>query len=302
MAVDGVVEGVRRIFKRLAQYRRSRQTWKTRPRLAYLVGGGADRLKAETAARWPGGYVRLADGHYMYVPTPLDGHGRGLLCEPFVVDPLIDLLVRPGDTAIDIGANHGEWSLPLARRVGTAGQLHAFEPIPALARALAKSFRVNGYPWAKVHSSPLAATPGPVRFVIAIGAGTADDSGQSHIARPNEASAGAMTLEAGTLDRFAASLTRLDFLKIDVEGFEEEVLKGAAETLRRLSPRLVVETGHEDAAGRARIAALLDQGGYDLIGVALDGGIVEIDWTKFADPSGPLPLGTVANLVILPRT
>src|SRR5579863_2846250 len=57
----------------------------------------------------------------------------------------LDRLLKPGDVFLDVGANIGEVSLFAAKRVGRAGRVTAFEPIPDLARKLRSHARVNGF-------------------------------------------------------------------------------------------------------------------------------------------------------------
>jgi FkbM family methyltransferase len=134
-------------------------------------------------------------------------------------------VVRPGDFVADVGAYVGLYSLALARRVGSDGRVYAFEPDSRNATALEGHVALNGLGRrVVVVRAAAAATTGLARF---------DPRGdsESHLLGPGEAMQPACTLTV-RLDE-ALSGSRLDLLKLDVEGFEEHVLRGAEGILRR---------------------------------------------------------------------
>lgn len=144
-------------------------------------------------------------------------------------------LVRPGDIAVDIGANIGAHTLPLAARVGAAGRVVAFEPVRMNFQLLCANIALNG-----------------LDNVDAIPEGLGEAESMVMIAdRPTRADGnlGALALSEIPGDRpvrvrrfdDAFDWPRLRFMKIDVEGMEAEVLRGAAATLARLRPALYVE-------------------------------------------------------------
>ena len=86
------------------------------------------RLVARLEREWPGGFALHRNGDLVYVPHPLDARGRHALLHPPAVHPSVLAFLSPGGVAIDIGANLGEWAVPLARRVGPTGRMLAIEP------------------------------------------------------------------------------------------------------------------------------------------------------------------------------
>lgn len=133
--------------------------------------------------------------------------------------------VRHFRVAVDVGAHVGLWSMQMAKHFD---HVIAFEPVAAFRECFAQNAMVPGVqcvPYA------LGAAPGRVSMVIPpLGDGI--DSGGTHVG-------GAGEIEMRTLDSFEIGL--LDFLKIDCEGYELEVLKGARETLERCRPCVIVE-------------------------------------------------------------
>jgi FkbM family methyltransferase len=289
---------LRKLFKDIGRYRQSRDKWRGRLRLGHVLGDPRPGLSERLARDWQGGYVPYGDdGLWLYIPADLDRQGRRLAIDGGVPDPVTALVARPGDVAIDIGGNLGEWMAPLAATVGREGRVYVFEPVPVLADALARTARINGFAaTVEIVPSAVADATGKAAFNMTMAAG--GDGALSGLSP-----GGGDTVPTVTLDDFTAErgLGRLDLVKIDVEGAERRVLEGAGKTLAALKPRLVFECGHESAEDRAAIAGLLDGAGYDLIGVLLDGVIVDCAWPAFRDPAGAFADGQTRNLLALPR-
>src|SRR5690242_13737986 len=68
---------------------------------------------------------------------------------------LIERIIRPGMTIIDVGANHGMFSLEAAHLIGREGTIHAFEPTPSTRSLLLNNLAVNGLDQVKVFPSAL---------------------------------------------------------------------------------------------------------------------------------------------------
>jgi FkbM family methyltransferase len=149
-------------------------------------------------------------------------------------------IVRSGDTVIDAGANIGTHTVALAQLVGKHGCVHAFEPLPFSLGLLEANLAENGLPWVRCHAMCLGAATGSVTFPLVT---------------PNDATnLGAMgfyikelwpncpTLERPIISIDSLELRRLDFIKIDVEGHELEVLDGAMATIAAKRPAIFVET------------------------------------------------------------
>jgi FkbM family methyltransferase len=131
--------------------------------------------------------------------------------------------VRNFRVAVDVGAHIGLWSWHLAPRFGA---VKAFEPIPSHAEC----FQVNVVaPNVDLHQCALAGQAGYLRFYRCPG-----NSGHTHVSVDGDTEC-----PARTLDSFNFQV--VDFLKIDCEGYEREVVAGAVETLKRCKPTIIVE-------------------------------------------------------------
>jgi FkbM family methyltransferase len=174
-------------------------------------------------------------------------------------------LHRPG-TILDVGAHDGLLTLPFSRLPGA--RVVAFEPLPsAYARLRAAVLAEYGAvpPHLDLRSEALGARPGTLTLSVPILDGVAQEQWAS-TAKSYEAFASVTVarheVAVTTID--ALGLTDLEHVKLDAEGFEEEVLEGAAETLRRCRPVLSLEVEERHRAGSTRdVPALLAGLGYE---------------------------------------
>ena len=173
---------------------------------------------------------------------------------------------RPGWTVFDVGANAGYVSLTCADLGGPASRVHAFEPQPDLAAMLRRSVERNGSPVVVVE-----AACGSSDGEIVLYRSTDPNRAALATVLPGHYSVAtdAMTVPLLRLDTYCSSagLTP-DFVKIDVEGFEAEVVAGALATLDRSSAPLLCEVSLGLPATR-RVVDLLAGLGYH--GELLDG-------------------------------
>lgn len=161
-------------------------------------------------------------------------------------EPELRALMRqylvPGGVAVDIGANVGWHTLLMARLVGPSGCVLAVEANPSVRERLSEHLQANRLSNVTIVPCAVGDQPGRLRFlappVDSIGAG------DGHVAGENDKdSQHVVETEVTTLDAFAEQegLQRLDFVKIDVEGFEWPVLQGAAETFAKFRPVVCFE-------------------------------------------------------------
>jgi FkbM family methyltransferase len=136
--------------------------------------------------------------------------------------------VRPGMVALDVGANVGAYSTLLGRWVGPSGAVYAFEPAPYSFRGLMRHVELNDVTSVvKPICAAVGGTPATAPFLAS------GPSGQNRLAAAAEAGASTVTVPVTTLDEFCSREgIAPDFIKIDVEGSELDVLRGARETIR----------------------------------------------------------------------
>src|SRR5262249_841432 len=128
------------------------------------------------------------------------------------------------------------------------------------------------------------------------------DTGTARIG-PACAGYDALQVPLRTLDSLIQerNLARLDLIKIDVEGHECSVLDGAAATLGRHRPALVIETGQEAAGGRARIQVRPAGLGPRVLGILPDSGRPPADGPAYAAIDPPFRAGDAHNLLLVPE-
>ena len=168
--------------------------------------------------------------------------------------------LRPGGVVIDVGANLGFISLVLARHVGASGQIYAFEPSPFVYPKLVEVMNKNEVQNARCFQCGCGAERGTETLLVP------KTSGNATIQRNSAQLAGVLrevTVEIDTLDGvILPQISRLDLLKIDTEGFEDQVLAGAFELVAQHRPLIYIELSQEYADSSARALAWLETRGY----------------------------------------
>jgi FkbM family methyltransferase len=158
---------------------------------------------------------------------------------------LISGIVRgaPGAVAFDIGANVGHHALAMARWAST---VHAFEPYPTVARELIGRTVDNPEANIIVHRFGLGVTDEHMDYFAPTGRGNlGTGSFVAEHAPGYNAHHGKLPIRNGDAVVAELKLARLDFIKLDVEGFESDVLLGLRDTLERHRPTILMEWSAE---------------------------------------------------------
>jgi FkbM family methyltransferase len=163
----------------------------------------------------------------------------------------------PGDVALDIGANIGTHTLALARLVGPGGLVFAFEPQRIVFQTLCANMALNSLDNIHCINAAVGATAGTLKLFDA-DPNVPNNFGGVQVAMLAGAPR-ASPVDRLRLDDFL-DIDRLRLIKIDVEGMEAEVLRGARDILERFKPVLYVE--NDNVAGSAELVALLHECGY----------------------------------------
>jgi FkbM family methyltransferase len=150
----------------------------------------------------------------------------------------VERFLQPGMTVLDIGAHHGYYTLLASRKAGPKGYVIAFEPSPRERRRLHLHIRLNGCRNVETEDCALGETEGTAQLHLVLGT----DSGCNSLRKP--AVTGQTELIPVRIERLDRVLQqrrigKVDFIKLDVEGAELSVLKGATELLHR-RPRPVI--------------------------------------------------------------
>jgi FkbM family methyltransferase len=149
--------------------------------------------------------------------------------------------LRPGCVFVDVGANKGDFSLLAARLMGDSGKVIAVEPEATNADWIERSVARNGYRCIEVVRVALADHAGDATLHLGEKSGW-----HSLVATDGVATTGAVTVPTETLDAMLAArgVTRVDVIKIDVEGAEARVFDGAHATFSGTHPMTVLLDVH----------------------------------------------------------
>jgi len=151
---------------------------------------------------------------------------------------ICEKIVRPGDTVLDIGANVGIVSLWLSKLVGQHGKVHAFEPNPALQKLLTQTLQRNGISNVSLHPVALGTTSGQMELRILPG----NTGSGSLVLEYDQTNCQTTTVRVATLDSIVEKegIKTVRLIKIDVEGFEAQVLQGGERLLQSVRPQAIL--------------------------------------------------------------
>jgi FkbM family methyltransferase len=162
-------------------------------------------------------------------------------------EQIYEAVIRPGDYCYDVGANVGDVALFLARLAGPKGKVIAFEPVPVMYQALRDAIERDSYLKAPIITYPYGLAESEQQADINVPKGL---FGMGSMAPRENWSRVQETHQIDSYDCRFISLDSLisekrqvppDFIKIDVEGAELYVLRGATALLRRYRPLMLIE-------------------------------------------------------------
>lgn len=146
-------------------------------------------------------------------------------------------LLKPGQKVIDIGANYGVYALSMAQAVSPSGRVWAFEPATSTAGLLAEGIAVNGFAQVVLERSALSSTCGTARLSLNA------NSELNALVFGNTSSSASETVPLVTLDECMERYgwRNIEYMKIDAEGEEANILKGGKRFFSELSPLVQYE-------------------------------------------------------------
>ena len=146
--------------------------------------------------------------------------------------------LNAGETFIDIGANNGYFSLLASGIVGGSGKIFAFEPAPKTFRNLKENIVLNGMKNIQAFNIGLGKKKGKATFNL-----SNISSGQNSFVKIPQSSSSVL-VDIDILDNIFSG-KKIDFIKIDAEGYEEEILEGGKKVLdENRGIRLILEYSH----------------------------------------------------------
>ena len=170
-------------------------------------------------------------------------------------------LIQPGMTILDVGANIGETSLMFSRLTGKNGQVFAFEPDPDTFAHLKEHLSINHVD----NVNPIQFALGDVPGTFFLGHNANNTAGN----RISDEHGKEITVT--TADQFVPGLhlAHIHFIKIDIEGFEVRMLKGAKDTIEKYKPVMFIEAVNEfltlQGSSTAELLRLLESMNYKSI-------------------------------------
>jgi FkbM family methyltransferase len=172
---------------------------------------------------------------------------------------LIQQHLEPGMTFVDVGANMGDFSLIAAKVMGDRGCVLAFEPSPENCGWIRRSIALNGYRSIEVMETALSDTRGEDTLYLS-------DRVGRHSLLPREDEQETLTVAVDTLDSVLETSgdPHVDMVKIDVEGAELKVLRGARATLGAAGRMMLMVDVHGGRVDPLEVCALLAEHGFAL--------------------------------------
>jgi FkbM family methyltransferase len=177
--------------------------------------------------------------------------------------------LHEGSVFLDVGAHIGYFTMKAAPKVGATGHVLAFEPNPETLKLLYDNVAANGAH--NVIVEPVACTD--KEETLTFYAAAVQNTGASSLSKSNaevsDAPPKPYMVQGRPIDAVVGQLNlgRVDAIKIDVEGAEVLVLRGAVETLKRFHPRLVIEEESDRLASfqtsMEDLSSLLHTAGYN---------------------------------------
>ncbi len=276
---DKVKESMRRLL-RLLYLLRLRRPYPTIDRIHYLKRLGRGRRLTEDDLYCSGKDLeQFRDGEVLIHSVFRDrsvlflcdhrAHvERGIIREGLYDAHVLQFMVsyaRPGTIVIDVGANIGAYAIPFAVACPDVG-VHAFEPHPMAVSRFKKNLALNRTGNIRLHEIGIGASTGTCTLY---GCDIRDIGSSSFLEPPGGMAREKLSVPVTTLDECFDDSVNVSVIKIDVQGFEQEVLRGARNLVSRDRPCILLE--HEDSnfgdreqaqASKNVLRAFFDEAGY----------------------------------------
>ncbi len=185
------------------------------------------------------GIRRNYSGHSVYIPARFHRYFEQEYEEANI--STIDKHVVEGMTIIDVGAHIGLMSVILGQKTGKTGAVYSFEPTPSTFEVFKKTIRINNmdnliYP----ENAAVSVKTGRSPFLVSTYPG--DVSNRLVNETISDKNTRSIDMQLYAIDDYVVQkgIPKIDFIKIDAEGAELNVLKGAVKTLQQFSPRIIL--------------------------------------------------------------
>jgi FkbM family methyltransferase len=176
------------------------------------------------------------------------------LWEPYV-SKILDREIKPRDVFVDIGANIGIYAIPLAKRLG---KVIAFEPHPKTSQLLEESIEINHLDNVLLIKKPVGDSKEKISFDLT------DEPVHAGFNIKSYKSSSSIKIQIVDLDTALAMESKIDWLLIDVNTFEVNVLNGARNILRKHAPKIIIEHRPYNAL---KVNEILTKEGYSVTNI-----------------------------------
>ena len=172
-------------------------------------------------------------------------------------------VIKEGMTIIDIGVNKGYFSLLFAKLMNDKGKVLSFEPEPNNCFWFRKSIQANGYSCIKLFQYALSDREGSVNLY------RGKKSGWGSLFLSSYTEEKTITAKTRKLDNVLKDegMNKVDIIKIDVQGADLLVLKGAERTLKRQNIKLVMDVDIKSLTERKQLFDFLESRGFKIFGI-----------------------------------
>lgn len=200
------------------------------------------------------GYLRITSWSYIFLIR------NGFLKKKYPELIYLEKILKPGDCCIDIGANLGYYSSRMGRLVSPGGKLIAVEPVPLFASLWKKNMKSVKGCRVELINAALGEKEGRITMGVPVVNGVVHHGMTKVIDQKDGNLHSSFEAEMVVPDKVFADLERLDFVKCDVEGYENLVFSNMQETLKKHQPLIQSELGGSE--NRKKVISLLESIGY----------------------------------------
>ena len=177
--------------------------------------------------------------HTSIKPEYVEKYGYKIFLDPndqlmlsvkeYPIHPILEKIIKPGDIVLDVGANIGVLTIYFRKLVGDSGTIYSFEPDPLSFSILAKNITENNLNNILIENKAVSNKNGKIGFE------TSNSITAGHITENNES----IKIDCCTLDTYFSEIKKIDFVKIDTEGYDWRVLEGM-KNLIQLNPEMKI--------------------------------------------------------------
>lgn len=218
------------------------------------------------------GYLAIVSDAYLRVTN------AGFLKSKYPELFFLKKIIKPNFVCMDIGANVGYYSTNLSRLCGVNGKVYAIEPVPLFANVLKRNMHKFGLQNITLYQTALGAENKKIEMGTPMVDGVFRH-GLTHVLDKNENHSTLETFEAEMKipDELFASISKLDFIKCDVEGYEIYLFPHLLNTIKKFKPIIQIEIS--TTQNRKEIYNLLSPFGYKAFGLK-NANLVELTETE----------------------